>query len=184
MIIGDGFLLFILTISQEFDPDIKGWSPDAETFVRSALPTLGWVQRTCGHWTHGFGVNIKMTQKYNIYFFAILIVIRWWHPLIRIMVPICQWWTQVPIHDTWFQRSFVKKMQHKAYKMALERDSGYNKQKWPNLCLWSRPRPWSMIVTKIETELNGKLIIRMKRMNPSLALMFWRRLHMRRHTFY
>ena len=45
------------------------------------------------------------------------------------MVPICQWWTQVPIHDTWFQRSFVKKMQYKAYKLALERDSGYNKQK-------------------------------------------------------
>merc|ERR1719219_520636 len=81
-------------MTKEFDPDIKARSPDAETFVRSALPTLGWVQRTCGHWTHGFG-----------------------------------WWTQVPIHDTWVQRSFVKKMQHKAYKLALERDSGYNKQK-------------------------------------------------------
>merc|ERR1712066_999752 len=27
-------------MTKEFDPDIKGWSPDAETFVKSALPTL------------------------------------------------------------------------------------------------------------------------------------------------
>ena len=44
-------------MSQEFDPDIKGMSPDAEQFVRSAMPTLGWAQRTTGHWTHGLGVK-------------------------------------------------------------------------------------------------------------------------------
>ena len=32
-------------------------SPDAEQFVRSAMPTLGWAQRTTGHWTHGLGVT-------------------------------------------------------------------------------------------------------------------------------
>ena len=32
-------------------------SPDAEQFVAQALPTLGWVQRTCGHWTHGLQVR-------------------------------------------------------------------------------------------------------------------------------
>jgi len=40
-------------MTKEFDPDIKGISPNAEQFVRSAMPTLGWVQRTTGHWTHG-----------------------------------------------------------------------------------------------------------------------------------
>merc|ERR1712130_989747 len=40
-------------VTKEFDPDIKGISPNAEQFVRSAMPTLGWVQRTTGHWTHG-----------------------------------------------------------------------------------------------------------------------------------
>jgi len=40
-------------MTKEFDPDVKAMSPDAEQFVAQALPTLGWVQRTCGHWTHG-----------------------------------------------------------------------------------------------------------------------------------
>jgi len=40
-------------MTKEFDPDVKAMSPDAAQFVKSALPTLGWVQRTCGHWFHG-----------------------------------------------------------------------------------------------------------------------------------
>jgi len=40
-------------MTKEFDPDIKAWSPDPEQFLRSAMPTLGWAQRTCGHWSHG-----------------------------------------------------------------------------------------------------------------------------------
>ena len=36
-----------------YNPAFKRISPNAEQFVRSALPTLGWVQRTCGHWSHG-----------------------------------------------------------------------------------------------------------------------------------
>ena len=32
-------------------------SPDAEQFLRSAMPTLGWAQRTCGHWSHGLQVT-------------------------------------------------------------------------------------------------------------------------------
>ena len=46
-----------LIFCQEFDPDVKAMSPDAEQFVAQALPTLGWVQRTCGHWTHGLQVR-------------------------------------------------------------------------------------------------------------------------------
>jgi len=40
-------------MTKEFDPDIKGISPNAEQFVSSAMPTLGWAQRTTGHWSHG-----------------------------------------------------------------------------------------------------------------------------------
>jgi len=40
-------------MTKEFDPSQKGMSPDAEQYLASALPTIGWVQRTCGHWSHG-----------------------------------------------------------------------------------------------------------------------------------
>jgi len=40
-------------MTKEFDPGQKGISPDAEQYLASALPTIGWVQRTCGHWSHG-----------------------------------------------------------------------------------------------------------------------------------
>merc|ERR1712179_293427 len=75
-------------MTKDFDPDIKGMSPDAEQFVRSAMPTLGWAQRTTGHWTHGLG-----------------------------------WWMCEPLRDTWFQRKLIKRMQYKAYRLALERNT-------------------------------------------------------------
>ena len=81
-------------MTKEFDPAIKGISPDAEQFVTSALPTLGWVQRTCGHWSHGL-----------------------------------QWWIAEPFRDTWMSRRASKKSSYNGYKLALERDSNYNKQK-------------------------------------------------------
>jgi len=40
-------------MTKEFDPGHKGISPNAEEYLASALPTIGWVQRTCGHWSHG-----------------------------------------------------------------------------------------------------------------------------------
>merc|ERR1719186_1452629 len=40
-------------MTKEFDPGHKGISPNAEQYLASALPTIGWVQRTCGHWSHG-----------------------------------------------------------------------------------------------------------------------------------
>ena len=49
--------IYNVVLRQEFDPDVKAMSPDAEQFVAQALPTLGWVQRTCGHWTHGLQVG-------------------------------------------------------------------------------------------------------------------------------
>ena len=79
---------------QSLNLAIKGISPDAEQFVTSALPTLGWVQRTCGHWSHGL-----------------------------------QWWIAEPFRDTWMSRRASKKSSYNGYKLALERDSNYNKQK-------------------------------------------------------
>merc|ERR1719385_346720 len=38
---------------KEFDPGHKGISPNAEEYLAGALPTIGWAQRTCGHWSHG-----------------------------------------------------------------------------------------------------------------------------------
>jgi len=78
-------------MTKDFDPDIKGMSPDAEQFVRSAMPTLGWAQRTTGHWTHGLG-----------------------------------WWMCEPMRETWFQRKLIKRMQYKAYRLALERNTKKN----------------------------------------------------------
>ena len=43
--------------SQEFGPDIIANCPTAEQFLRSAMPTLGWAQRTCGHWSHSLMVK-------------------------------------------------------------------------------------------------------------------------------
>jgi len=40
-------------MTKEFDPAQKGISPNAEEYLVSALPTIGWAQRTCGHWSHG-----------------------------------------------------------------------------------------------------------------------------------
>merc|ERR1712130_173402 len=40
-------------MTKEFDPGQKGISPNPEEYLASALPTIGWVQRTCGHWSHG-----------------------------------------------------------------------------------------------------------------------------------
>merc|ERR1712168_276651 len=40
-------------MTKEFDPGHKGISPNAEEYLAGALPTIGWAQRTCGHWSHG-----------------------------------------------------------------------------------------------------------------------------------
>merc|ERR1712233_223398 len=40
-------------MTKEFDPGHKGISPNPDEYLASALPTIGWVQRTCGHWSHG-----------------------------------------------------------------------------------------------------------------------------------
>merc|ERR1712212_238405 len=40
-------------MTKDFDPGQKGISPNAEEYLASALPTIGWAQRTCGHWSHG-----------------------------------------------------------------------------------------------------------------------------------
>ena len=77
-----------------YNPAFKRISPNAEQFVRSALPTLGWVQRTCGHWSHGL-----------------------------------QWWVAKLFRDTWVQRKVFKKGFYHSYKLALQTDSNYNKQK-------------------------------------------------------
>ena len=37
---------------------IKSISPDADQFVRSALPTLGFAQRTCGFWFHSLQAKL------------------------------------------------------------------------------------------------------------------------------
>jgi len=42
----------ITEMTKEFGPDIIANCPTAEQFLRSAMPTLGWAQRTCGHWSH------------------------------------------------------------------------------------------------------------------------------------
>merc|ERR1712110_1396480 len=48
-------------MTKEFDPGHKGISPNPEQFLASALPTIGWVQRTCGHWSHGLMVAVMET---------------------------------------------------------------------------------------------------------------------------
>jgi len=48
-------------MTKEFDPGHKGISPNAEEYLASALPTIGWVQRTCGHWSHGLQWAIAET---------------------------------------------------------------------------------------------------------------------------
>jgi len=72
-------------MTKEFDPNWKAISPDAEQFVCSALPTLGWAQRTCGHWSHSLMLwmlwmplrdtwllkKINKTAHYNAYKMAL-----------------------------------------------------------------------------------------------------------------
>ena len=50
----------LLNVLKEFDAGQKGISPDAEQYLASALPTIGWVQRTCGHWSHGLFVSTHL----------------------------------------------------------------------------------------------------------------------------
>jgi short-subunit dehydrogenase len=50
-------------MTKNFDKAVKSISPDADQFVRSALPTLGFAQRTCGFWSHSLEAKMHTAIK-------------------------------------------------------------------------------------------------------------------------
>ena len=134
--------IYNVILRQEFDPDVKAMSPDAEQFVAQALPTLGWVQRTCGHWTHGLQV-----WCFSLYFssasFAVLLSFSCFclH-----LVLTFQWWVMTPFYDTLIMRKQWKKGAFRTYMLAKERNA---KRNWEKK---KREKKWASMLLSVQWE--------------------------------
>ena len=127
--------IYNVVLRQEFDPDVKAMSPDAEQFVAQALPTLGWVQRTCGHWTHGLQVRCF----FSLFFFGFVCFCL--H-----IVFIFQWWVMTPFYDTLIMKKQWKKGAYRTYMLAKERNA---KRNWEKK---KREKKWASMLLSVQWE--------------------------------